>query len=333
MPKSANQKLKILYLMKILQEKTDETHQLSVPQLIRALEGYGIKAERKSLYDDIEALRLFGVDVESVKSRTTGYYIANRDFELAELKLLVDSVQASKFITHKKSLELIKKIESLTSRYEAQTLQRQVYVSNRVKNMNESIYYSVDRIHSAIAQNRRITFKYVEYLLSKERIYRRGGENYLISPLALTWNNENYYMLGFDSDAGIIKHYRVDKMMYIEITDEAREGLEEYAKIDLAVYVKKVFSMFSGSEEVVKLQFANDLVGVVIDRFGKDVTIMQKDECSFVAHVRVFTSPQFFGWLCAFGGKARILSPQRLADEFRTHVASVLETCRPREYV
>jgi predicted DNA-binding transcriptional regulator YafY len=158
MPKSANQKLKILYLMKILQEKTDETHQLSVPQLIRALEAYGIKAERKSLYDDIEALRLFGVDVESVKSRTTGYYIANRDFELAELKLLVDSVQASKFITHKKSLELIKKIESLTSRYEAQTLQRQVYVSNRVKNMNESIYYSGDRIHSAIAQNRRIAF-------------------------------------------------------------------------------------------------------------------------------------------------------------------------------
>lgn len=325
MAKSPNQKLKLLYLMKILQEKTDENHRLTVPQLIEELNRYGISPERKSVYDDIDALRLFGLDIENAKGKNSGYYISSRTFELPELKLLVDSVQASKFITHKKSLELIKKLEGFASSYEAQLLQRQVFVANRIKTMNESIYYNIDAIHSAIAGNRQISYKYFEYDIKKERQYKHCGGRYRISPLALSWDDENYYMLGFDSEAGIIKHYRVDKMEGIEVTDTAREGLKEFETFDMAVYSKKVFSMFGGVEENVKLQFDNGLIGVVIDRFGKDVMVEPEDERHFIVRENLFVSQQFYGWLCSFGGKAKILAPKQVKDAFKQYVQSVLE--------
>ena len=239
MPKSSNQKLKLLYLMKTFQEKTDEQHALSVPELIAELGRYDISAERKSIYDDLEALKLFGLDIESARGRTTGYYLASKNFELPELKLLVDSVQSSKFITLKKSMALIKKIESLCSVWEGQSLQRQVYVANRIKTMNESIYYNVDKIHTGIADNRKISFMYFEYAVTKEKVYRRGGGRYVVSPYALTWDDENYYMIAYDSDAGLIKHYRVDKMTDIAVTDEKRDGSEHFQNLDIAVYSKK----------------------------------------------------------------------------------------------
>lgn len=325
MAKSANHKLKLLYLMKILLEKTDEAHSLSVPQMIEELGRYGISAERKSIYDDLEALKVYGLDIETMRTRTTGYYVANRTFELPELKLLVDSVQASKFITHKKSMELIQKIESFASIYEAQLLRRQVYVANRVKSMNESIYYNVDAIHSAIGENKQIVFRYFEYTVTKQRKFKRDGQCYQISPLALCWADGNYYMVGFDSEAGIVKHYRVDKMLGISHADAVREGLEEFSKLDMAVYSRKIFSMFGGREERVTMQFDKQLVGVVIDRFGRDVMILKSDDTHFAVHADVFVSPQFFGWLCGFGGKAKILAPEDVAAEFRAHVAAVLE--------
>lgn len=325
MAKSPNQKLKLLYLMKILQEKTDENHPLTVPKLIEELQRYNVLPERKSVYDDIEALRLFGLDIEIAKGKSGGYYVSSRVFELPELKLLVDSVQASKFITHKKSLELIKKLESFASRYEAQQLQRQVYVANRIKAMNESIYYNIDAIHSAIARSRQITFRYFEYSIKKERLYKHNGERYRISPLALTWDDENYYMLGFDSLADKIKHYRVDKMESIEVTEAAREGLKEFEALDMAVYSKKIFSMFGGREESVKLRFSNELIGVVIDRFGKDVSVEPEGEAHFIVHENVFVSPQFFGWLCSFGGKVKILAPQQVVEAYTRHIQGVLE--------
>lgn len=325
MSKTPNQKLKLLYLMKILLEKTDEDHFLSVPDMISELALYDVSAERKSIYDDLEALRIYGLDIECVKSKSTGYYVANRTFELPELKLLVDSVQSSKFITHKKSMELIKKIETFASLYEAQLLQRQVYVANRIKTMNESIYYNVDKIHSGIGENRKISFKYFEYTVTKERKFRRNGERYVISPLALSWDDENYYMIGFDSDAGIIKHYRVDKMVDINITDEKRDGLEEFTKFDIAVYSRKVFSMFGGKEERVKLEFANELIGVIIDRFGKDVTVIKSDDTHFTVCVQIVVSPQFFGWLSSFGTNAKILAPQKVVEDYRNHIKAILD--------
>jgi predicted DNA-binding transcriptional regulator YafY len=317
MPRSQGQKLKLLYLMKILEEKTDDQHALTVGELIEALGRYDIAAERKSIYDDIEALRLFGLDIETVRSKTTGYYLAGRTFELPELKLLVDSVQSSKFITHKKSMTLIKKIESLCSAYEAQSLSRQVFVAGRIKTMNESIYYNVDNIHTGIGDNRKISFQYFEYAITKEKVLRRDGERYVVSPFALTWDNENYYLIAYDSDASRIKHYRVDKMTDIQITPERRDGLEHFKNLDVAVYSKKLFSMFSGEEETVRIEFTNRLIGVVIDRFGKDVAVVPSDDEHFIARVGVAVSPQFLAWIAGFGNEARVLSPDSVVDSIR----------------
>ena len=308
MPKSTGQKKRIVYLARILLEQTDEDHHLSLAQLVQQLEQYGIDAERKSFYDDIEQLRQVGLDIEFVRGK--GYHLPNRTFQLAELKLLVDSVQASKFITHKKSMELIKKLESLTSVHQAQQLQRQVFVSGRVKTMNESIYYNIDRIHAAIGQNRQIGFRYFEYTVEKKRQFRHGGARYCISPFALAWENENYYMLGFDPQAGILKHYRVDKMSDITTLEEPREGMEQFQKLDMADYSRKVFSMFGGQEEMVKLRFQNHLIGVVMDRFGKDITVFPKTDGVFEIYTRVVLSPQFYGWIFALGDGVQILSPE-----------------------
>ncbi len=240
MPKSPNQKLKLLYLMEILLQQTDERHPMTVPGMIAQLAQRGISAERKSIYGDLEALRTFGMDIVQTKTKTTGYYVGSRTFEVPELKLLVDSVQSSKFITHKKTLALIKKIESLASIYDAQLLQRQVYVRGRVKSMNESVYYNVDEIADAISRDRQIRFHYFEYTISKQRRYRKAGVYYVVSPLALMWDNENYYLLAWDAEAELRKHYRVDKMTDISALEMPREGTEDLSKLDLSAYSKSI---------------------------------------------------------------------------------------------
>ena len=324
MARSANQKLKLLYLMRYLLDNTDEDHVVSTNQLIDYLETQGISAERKSIYDDMEALRVFGLDVERTENgRNSGYYIASRDFELPELKLLVDSIQSSKFITHKKTAQLIKKIETLASIHEAQLLQRQVYVAGRVKTMNESIYYNVDKIHAGISKNRKIRFKYFEYTVSKERQLRKNGAFYEMSPFALTWDNENYYMVAYDSEAGIIKHFRVDKMSDISVIDEPRAGQKVYEKLDMAAYSRKVFGMFSGEEQTVKLRFANYLVGAVLDRLGRDVMIIPDGDEHFTVRTNVVVSPQFFAWICGFGDGVQILAPDSVVASMKEHIRKI----------
>lgn len=323
MPKSPNQKLKLLSIMQLLMEKSDEKHSVTMSDIIAHLEANAISAERKSIYSDIESLRLFGMDIIQQRGANGGYYVASRDFELPELKLLVDSVQSSKFITEKKTMTLIKKIERLASTYDAQLLHRQVYVKNRIKNMNESIYYTVDEIHNGIATDRKISFKYFDYSASKERVYRRGGSLYCVSPFALTWDDENYYMLGFDSAAGIIKHFRVDKLADITVTGEKRDGREIFENLDLAAYSRTHFGMFTGKEERVSLEFSNSLVGAVIDRFGKDVSIIPADEKHFCIHTEVAVSPQFFGWLCGFGSGVRVIAPEGVVLQMREHIDEI----------
>jgi len=323
MAKSSNQKLKLTYLAEIFEKYTDDEHFITVSQMIDMLAVRGISAERKSIYNDIDALRSFGMDIECKREKTTGYYLASRNFELAELKLLVDLVQCSKFITHRKSNELIKKLESLTSDYQAQLMQRQVIVTNRIKTMNESIYYNVDAIHSAIAHNKKISFKYFEYTVSKERKFRKNGDKYVISPLALNWSDSNYYLIAYDSEAEKIKHYRVDKMTSINTVDEPREGLEQFAKVDMAQYSKRVFSMYSGKEQSVRLQFDNSLIGVVIDKFGKDVVVSAGTD-NFTINVNVMVSAQFFGWLAGLGCGAQIVSPQSVKERYAAHLKEIL---------
>lgn len=323
MPKSPNQKLKLLYLLKILSERTDDAHALTLAQIIAALDAYGIRAERKTVYDDLQALRDFDVDVCTTRHRTTGYYIGARKFQLAELKLLVDSVQASKFITEKKTLELIKKLESLLSVHEARLMHRQVYVPGRVKSMNESIYYNIDAIHSAISENRQITFRYFEYNAAKQKCYRRNGARYCVSPYALVWDDENYYLLGYDPEAGIIKHYRADKMDKPEAAADPREGQALFAQVDMAAYTRRNFRMFGGEEQLVTLVFHNSLANVAIDRFGKDAPIAACDEEHFRVTLPVAVSPQFYGWVFGLGEGVRITAPEEAVEGMRRHVEKV----------
>ncbi len=323
MARSANQKLKLLYLAQYLLEESDEQHPISVQQMIAYLGAQGVSAERKSIYDDMASLSDFGLDVIHTTGRSAGYYIGSRTFELPELKLLVDAVQSSRFLTHRKSLELIGKIESLASRHDALSLQRQVYVTNRIKNMNESIYYNVDEIHAAIAEDRQICFRYFEYAVPKQRVFRRGGAQYHISPFALTWDDENYYMIGYDSEAQKLKHYRVDKMTGIELSDRARDGHAVFGAIDMGSYAGTLFGMFSGDVQTVRLRFENRLVGVVLDRFGTDTIITPDGEAHFTVQVRVAVSEQFFGYLAGFGSAVEILSPEPVKQAMRRHITAI----------
>lgn len=305
-------------------EKTDEEHPMTVNDLIDELDRFGISAERKSVYSDVELLKTFGVDIVCDKTRTNNYYVASRDFELPELKLLVDAVQASRFITHKKSNELIKKIEKLTSVHEAKELHRHVIVNDRVKTMNESIYYNVDAIHNAIQQNRMVQFKYFDYTVDKRLKFRRNGEVYCVSPYALTWADENYYLIAYHERYKDISHFRVDRMSEIMVSENMRPIISEFENFNVADYSKRVFSMFSGESEKVDVEFNNSLINVVIDRFGKDVHIHSKTEECFRITVEVATTDAFFGWLLMFGDKARIVAPFHLIGSMKAYLQNVL---------
>ena len=327
MAKQSGQKLKLLYLNKFFLENTDENHTATINEIIDYLACAGISAERKSLYDDFENLRAFGTEVMSIKQGgTTGYYVADRTFEVSELKLLVDAVQVAKFITDKKSKQLIGKLETLCSRHEAQALSRQVVMPTRIKSMNESIYYNVDKIHSAITNNLSINFKYFDYNVNKERVLRHDGALYRVSPYSLNWDDENYYLIAFDEASGMIRHYRVDKMLEIHITDSARKGRKEFDETDVSMYSKKVFSMFGGKDTRICLEFDEKMCSVVIDRFGKDVMMRKSEnEGKIYVYCDVVVSPHFFGWLFSFGDMVKIATPQSVADEFVKYTEDVLE--------
>lgn len=312
--------------MKIMLEKTDEEHYMTMPQILAELRKYDVTAERKSIYTDFEALEKLGVEVVGEPVGSTYHYrVAGRQFELAELKLLVDTIQSSKFITARKSRELIQKLESFCSEHEAKKLQRQVYVSGRIKTMNESIYYNVDAIHNAIGENRKIRFQYYQWNLNKEMELRHGGEYYHISPWSLSWDDENYYLVGYDSKDRIIKHYRVDKMLKIRMSDEEREGKEFFEQVDIASYTRKNFSMFGGKEERVKLLMENQMAGVVIDRFGKDISMIPADETHFAVNVDVAVSQQFFAWVFALGNGAQILGPEHVAEQAKQEIKRLMK--------
>lgn len=330
MAKNPKQKQKLLYVLKCLYEKTDETHGVTVADIIAYLDSYSITAERKSIYDDLKTLQDFGVDICSSKSKTVEYYIASRDFELSELKLLVDAVQSSKFITHKKSSELIKKLEGLASIHDAKKLQRQVVVSNRVKTMNEKVYYNIDSLHEAINSGNKISFYYYKWEVTDNnankvaKVRRNNGEKYIVSPWALSWDDENYYLIAYDSVADKIKHFRVDKMESVEVlTKEKRDGKQLFSKFDMAVYSKQIFGMFGGELTDIKVRFDNSLISVVVDRFSKNVFISLNADGTFDMSTKVMLSPTFYGWLFGLKDKAQIISPKSARDEFLSFIDDV----------
>ena len=319
-----NQKLKLLYLAKIMQEQTDDTHMLTMPQIISELAKYDIEAQRKSIYDDLAALNFFGIEIIKYQEfGKTFYYCGARDFELAELHIIIDAIASSKFITEKKSKELITKLEHMVSNYDAKLIDRDVYVSGRVKNMNESIFYTVDAIQNAIANNHRITFQYFSWNVNGEMELKHDGKIYNISPWALLWDDENYYLLGYDNDVKDFKHYRVDKMLHTEETKVKRQGEAKFNKLDKEIYTKKHFRMFGGEEERVTLLCKNEMANVIIDQFGRDVILRKDDEEHFKVNVDVVVSNQFFGWIVGIGGGVKIEAPENL----RIKMNELLKKC------
>lgn len=321
MAKGTNQKFKLYRLAEIMLEYTDEDHYITMPEIIEKLTAYEITADRKSIYQDLRDLEKLGIEVEGeAVGNRYHYHVMSRSFELPELKLLVDAIQSSKFITERKSNTLIKKLERLVSKYEAQKLQRQVYVSGRIKTMNESIYYAVDTIHNAISENKKIQFHYFQWNVKKEMELRHGGAWYHISPWGLSWDDENYYLVGYDTEADQIKHYRVDKMLHISMSEEDREGKDRFIKLDMADYAKKSFGMYGGEEQTVKLLVHNSLAGVIIDRFGKDVMLFPKTETQFTVNVDVHVSRQFLGWVFSLGEMAQIIGPAQVVEQMHTEI-------------
>ena len=317
----AKAKLKLLYLAKIFSEETDDQHALTLMQIVEKLRTYDISADRKTLYQDFDELRQFGYDIISEQiGHNTYYHLGARRFELPELKLLVDSVQAAKFITDKKSHELIQKLEALVSRHQAQQLQRQVFITGRVKAMNESIYYNIDRLHEAINADTQIRFRYFQWNVQKQMELRRNGAWYYVSPWALCWDDEKYYLVAYDAVEEKIKHYRVDKMRNIEPVNEPRLGKEHFKAFDMARYTKSLFGMFGGRETEVILRGENQMAGILMDRFGTGIPIVPIDEDHFEAKVEVAISAQFFGWIMALGEGITIVGPEPVVNRMREEV-------------
>lgn len=326
MAKSQFQKAKLIYILEMLRENTDEEHAMSTKDIIAKLDGYGIHADRKTIYADVEELVNMGYDILKRDSRNGGgYYLASREFELAELKLLVDAVQSTRFITPKKSRELISKIEKLTSKHEAVQLQRQVYVTGRSKAENESIYYNVDAIHKAIQNDVQLEFEYLTWTPDKRLVSRKNDGTYKVSPWALIWQEENYYLAAYDEQADMIKHYRVDKMGRVKVLEYKRTGKENYDKLDVAGYTNQTFGMFGGEVKQITLCMKNELAGVMIDRFGKDISIRRNDEDTFNVRLTVSVSQQFFGWLAGLGADAKIIAPADAVDGYRNYLLKNLE--------
>lgn len=317
MAKGANQKLKLLHLKQILERKTDEEHPITTPELIDLLAQEEITAERKSIYDDMDTLRRFGVDVQSRKGKNQGWFIGQREFELAELKLLVDAVQASRFFTRRKSAQLIGKLERLASESQAKALQRQVFVDRRIKTMNESIYYHVDKLHAALAAGKCVSFKYFEYNVSKQKVFRREGKRYAVQPYGLVWDSENYYLVGFDRANRDVRHYRVDKMAELAVVHLPGLPGTPRAEFDMAAYAGKHFGMFGGREGKVRLRCQNRMVGVILDRFGQEVMLIPDGEEHFTVTVEAVVSPQFYGWLFSLCDGVELTAPDWAVKEYR----------------
>lgn len=327
MPKAPFQKLKLFYIRDYLYKYSDENHFVTVKMIIDMLKKSGIAAERKSVYSDLETLRdLYGLDVISPKR---GYfYLGEREFELAETKMLVDMVSSSRFLTEKKSAKLISKLEQFTSVYNAQSFSSQTFLRTRVKNENEAIYCTVDEIFTAIYLDKQISFKYFRYNAQKRKIYSKNGSEYTVSPFAMLTDEDNYYLAAYDEKTDIIRHFRTDRMENTHIAKSSRQGKEKFNAQNYLGDGVMMFSMYSGSIEPVTLRFNNELSHVVIDRFGKNAVLLPFDSEHFDVKSNIMISPQFFGWLCGLSDGVKIVSPEKVAIEYADYLKKVLNIYR-----
>lgn len=315
MPRSDNQKLKILYILDYLEKNSHEGHPVRASELIAMLQRqHNISCDRKTVYSDIAALLDYGVDIVSVPGKNGGYYIASRNFELPELKLLIDAVQSSRYLTEKKSRQLIEKLCNQCNENDAKLMRRDVYVSGRVKSMNETIYYSVDTIQEAIAENKQISFRYFDWGIDGKRHYR--DQDYEASPYGLCQNNENCYLLALSQRHGITS-YRLDRMSDISVLNHPRIPCPELTGNALIEHAQRLFQMFSGDAVNVKMRFHKELCNVVIDQFGQDTMLIPDGNEHFTFTVKVAVSPMFLTWVIGFGTKAQILYPDSVVQQCR----------------
>lgn len=331
MSRGSNQKFKFTYLMEIMLEKTDDDHALTMPQIMDELERYDVTAERKSIYADFaDMTERFGIEIiKEQRGRETYYHVGSREFELAEVKLLVDAIQSSKFITQTKSRELITKLKKFGSEYQGKTLQRQVFIDDRVKTMNESVFYNVDEVYNAINTNKKIRFKYYKWDINKKLVPKKNGDWFVLSPWGLTWMDENYYMIAYDDWDGNVKSYRIDKMMRITITDEERTGKDAFKAYDMAKLSKSTFGMYGGPKKRVTIQFENSMCGVFLDRFGKDdISFRPVNDGWSEFSVEVNVSQHFFGWLFGLGTKVKLVGPEEVVDQLKEYVAEYTKSMK-----
>lgn len=331
MSRGSNQKFKFTYLMEIMLEKTDDDHELTMSQIMDELERYDVTAERKSIYTDFaDMTERFGIEIiKEQRGRETYYHVGSREFELAEVKLLVDAIQSSKFITQTKSRELITKLKKFVSEYQGKTLQRQVFIDDRVKTMNESVFYNVDEVYNAINTNKKIRFKYYKWDINKKLVPKKNGDWFVLSPWGLTWMDENYYMIAYDDWDGNVKSYRIDKMMRITITDEERTGKDAFKVYDMAKLSKSTFGMYGGPKKKVTIQFENSMCGVFLDRFGKDdISFRTINDSWSEFSVEVNVSQHFFGWLFGLGTKVKLVGPEEVVDQLKEYVAEYTKSMK-----
>lgn len=332
MPKESMQKIKLLYLYDILLKETDENNCLSAQELIKRLEEKDIFVERKTIFSDIQTLKDFGLDIVVKKSReNSGYYLNSRDFELPELKIITEAILSSRFISAKKSKNLINRLSILVSPSERKQLEREVYVSGRVKTENESVYYNVDMLHNSMLENREITFYYLTWNPDKTLAPRKNGKLYRVSPWALTVKDENYYLIAYDDQAKQIKHYRVDKMKDIKTVGRSKRlGKEKFSVYDLGEYTNQNFGMFGGDNDVVSLSVPEDKVGIIFDRFGKDISIKPDKNHRYVMRVHVCVSSQFYGWLTGLGADIYITGPEQIKNEYVSYIENIIKSYKEK---
>lgn len=325
--KSESKKLALLYLQELFLAKTDKSHYIRMPEILDYLAERNIFVDRRTIYADISILNQIGFEIEGVQERGGyKYYHPSRLFDTNELKFLIDSVAASKFLTEKKSIELINKIKTLGSSYEAAALNRSVLLGKRIKSMNDKVFKNLDLIYLAIECNSKITFQYMRWNTKRKLDFLREGKRFIASPYAVTINDDNYYLVSYDERTEGLRHYRIDKMQSIKLSDETREGSDIFKSFDIVEYTQKTFGMFSGKEEIVTLSVPNSLAGVFIDRFGDSVYIRPNfdDDNKFIARIKVCISPQFFAWVFGLGKDIEIVSPEAAREDFKTMISHIL---------
>ena len=325
MAKGKKQKLKLFYLYKIFREESDKTHPLTMPQIVEKLASYGVDSDRKALYDDIEVLNLFGINIEKKRVGSyTYYYATNRPFELAEMKILVDAVQASKFISEKETKVLIQKLLYLVCESDARLLERDVHVPGRIKNMAESVYRTVDVIYHAMNEDQQLRFHYFRWDIHGNRELKRDGEYYIVSPWNLIYDDEKYYLVAYDPIHKEIRHYRVDKMMDAEVVDKKRKGITKFRQQSKSKYTQQHFRMYGGDLQTVTLLCENEMSNVIVDQFGHNVKMIPVDDGHFTVDVEVVVSPQFFGWIVGLGGQVAVQGPESVKLDLKDTIANNL---------